>query len=138
MLFVVERWEVFGGGENKGGKTRSKAKGVPFPRHFSDGLQPRLETPRQAKLYTNALMFAIPLLKGEVNIVELMLIEGIRIFYPKLYAGIRDNPPLFIRSEERRARNDQGPNPLDVLLEQCMPNLSQKEREIVKSRLLVD
>lgn len=122
---------------NQAGITLSQAQADAFTRHFSDGLQPRLETPRQAKLYTNALMFAIPLLKGEVNIVELMLIEGIRIFYPKLYAGIRDNPPLFIRSEERRARNDQGPNPLDVLLEQCMPNLSQKEREIVKSRLLV-
>lgn len=122
---------------NQAGIVLTQAQVDAFIRHFSDGLRPRLDTPRQAKLYTNALMFAVPLLKGEVSIVELMLVEGIRIFYPKLYAGIRDNPHLFMRSEERRERSDQGPNPLDVLLEQCMPNLSQTEREIVKSRLLV-
>jgi predicted KAP-like P-loop ATPase len=39
-----------------------------FVRHFDDGLLPQLETPRHAKLYVNALTFALPLLKGEAHV----------------------------------------------------------------------
>jgi len=74
------------------------AEGQPqaFVRHFIDGLEPRLVTPRQVKRYTNALMFALPLLKGEVHPVDQMLLEGIRVFYPKLYTVIRDRPDMFL------------------------------------------
>jgi hypothetical protein len=51
------------------------------------------------QLYTNALAFALPLMKGEVNPVDQMLIEGIRVFYPPLYATIRDNPDAFAPQE---------------------------------------
>lgn len=62
-----------------------------FSRHFFDGLEPRLKTPRQAKRYANALTFALPLLKGEVHPIDQILIEGVHVFYPKLYAVVRDN-----------------------------------------------
>ena len=76
-----------------------------FGRHFVDGLEPRLTTPRLGKLYANALTFALPLLKGEVDIVDLMLIEGIRIFYPNLYAEIRGNPDLFLKQAQAQNQN---------------------------------
>jgi predicted KAP-like P-loop ATPase len=66
-----------------------------FVRHFVDGLEIRLNTPRMAKRYTNALAFALPILKGEVNPVDLMLTEGIRVFYPQLYDFIRIHPEMF-------------------------------------------
>lgn len=80
-----------------------------FVIQFTGGLEQGMTTPRQAKLYGNALLFAMPLLKGEVNPTELMLIEGIRVFYPKLYATIRDNPDVFLdgitdREYEKRAK----------------------------------
>jgi hypothetical protein len=110
-----------------------------FVRHFDDGLWPRLDTPRRAKLYTNALMFALPILKGEVNPVDLMLIEGIRVFYPALYVGIRDNPELFLRGDRDNRRNafQQGPAaPIDTLLDRCLPGTLEEERNVVKARLL--
>lgn len=55
----------------------------------------QLCTPRKAKLYGNTLLFSLPILKGEVNPVDLMLIEGIRIFYPSLYEVIRNNKQFF-------------------------------------------
>jgi KAP family P-loop domain len=67
-----------------------------FGRHFVDGLEPRLQTPRQAKRYANAVSFALPLLKGEVHPVDQLLVEGIRVFYPRLYSIIRDNPDVFV------------------------------------------
>jgi predicted KAP-like P-loop ATPase len=88
-----------------------------FVCHFVDGIEPRLTTPRQVKLYVNALTFALPILKGEVHPVDQMLIEGIRVFYPKLYVG---TPSMFDRSEgespfpsltEAKGSEPQGPQP---------------------------
>lgn len=42
-----------------------------FTRYFSFAVT----TPRKAKLYGNILLFSLPILKGEVDVVELMLIE---------------------------------------------------------------
>ena len=69
-----------------------------FVRHFVDGFEPSLTTPRQAKRYANALTFALPVLKGEVHPVDQMLIEGIRVFYPELYVALRDNEDVLLKS----------------------------------------
>lgn len=109
-----------------------------FIRHFDDVLLARLETPRRAKLFSNALMFALPILKGEVNPVDLMLIEGIRVMFPNLYTGIRENPELFQRGERDEHRNARptAVSRIDSLIERTTPELSTKERETLKSRLL--
>jgi hypothetical protein len=109
-----------------------------FVRHFGDGLEPKLETPRLAKLYANALSFALPLLKGEANIVDVMLIEGIRVFYPRLYTGIRDNPDMFLHSdrEDRRRGLEMTLSPVDVLLEKSLIGMTKDQRERIKDRLL--
>ncbi|HZW24726.1 MAG TPA: P-loop NTPase fold protein [Gallionella sp.] len=110
-----------------------------FVRHFDDALLSRLETPRRAKLFSNALMFALPILKGEVNPVDLMLIEGIRVMYPGLYIAIRENPALFLRGEhdERRSFRQEAVSRIDSLIERTTPELTDDERVRVKSRLLV-
>jgi len=53
-----------------------------FVLYFTKGLEVRLKTPRMAKRYANALAFSLPLLKNEVNVVDLMLVEGLRIVFP--------------------------------------------------------
>jgi len=109
-----------------------------FTRHFVDGLEPKLETPRVAKLYTNALMFALPLVKGEVNIAEFMLVEGLRVLYPKLHAEIRDNADLFLQGEPREALRglEKSPSAIDRLLETGMPGSTSEERGQMRERLL--
>lgn len=109
-----------------------------FTRHFVDGLEPKLETPRVAKLYTNALMFALPLIKGEVNIAEFMLVEGLRVLYPKLHAAIRDNADLFLQGEPREAMRglEKSPSAIDRLLETAMPGSASEERSQLRERLL--
>lgn len=51
----------------------------------------RLTTPRQAIRYGAALDFAMPMLKDEVDPLQQMVIEGIRILFPELYEFIRDH-----------------------------------------------
>jgi len=48
-----------------------------------------LSSPRALKRYINMLNFALPILKGEVNMLDLILIEGVRAFYPKVYETVR-------------------------------------------------
>jgi hypothetical protein len=124
---------------NQAGIELTQAQVDVFLRHFDDALLPRLETPRRAKLFSNALMFALPILKGEVNPADLMLIEGIRIIYPRLYMGIRDNPALFLRGERDRRRNAQseGLCLIDGVIERALPELTVAEREVIKLRLIV-
>jgi predicted KAP-like P-loop ATPase len=73
-----------------------------FPRHFTDGLEIRMTTPRQVVRYANALTFAVPILKGEVDPLDQLLIEGMRVFYPKLYTVVRDNPDCVLLRDTRR------------------------------------
>lgn len=115
----------------------SQAQADAFIRHFVDGLEPQLSTPRVAKLYTNALMFALPLLKDEVNIMNLMLIEGVRVLYPGLYASIRDNPSIFLEApRENRGALERTPSRVEQLIDGALPNLTSLERETIKDRLL--
>jgi predicted KAP-like P-loop ATPase len=52
------------------------------------GILPRLTTPRLAIRYANTVRFSLPLLRGEVNMVDLMLIEALNVFYPELHQFI--------------------------------------------------
>lgn len=65
---------------------------------FDKAFLNRITTPRLAKRFGNALSFALPLLVGEVDIVDLIFLEAIRTFYPELYASIRDNEEAFLGS----------------------------------------
>ncbi|MEL5350487.1 P-loop NTPase fold protein [Serratia nevei] len=123
---------------NHAGVTLTQPQIDAFVRHFDDALLPHIETPRRAKLLSNALLFALPILRGEVNPSELMLIEGIRVIYPELYTAIRDNPILFLHGE-REVRRNQGQDAVDQissLIQQATPALSDDERVVIRSRLL--
>lgn len=104
-----------------------------FVRYFGD-LEESLTTPRQAHLYANALLFGVPLAKGEVNISEFMLIEGLRLFHTGLYRVLRDSAPLLLgtRDQERGQRQKR----IKDLIKEATPELSDERRERLFSGLL--
>ncbi|KQR72199.1 P-loop NTPase fold protein [Pedobacter sp. Leaf176] len=71
-----------------------------FVYQFSTNILPRLNTPRLAVRFGNSLSFSLPLLKGEVNMVDLMLVEALKIFYPDHYQFIKGNADYFVGSYE--------------------------------------
>ncbi len=93
-----------------------------FVRHFVDGLEIRIKTPRQAKRYGNALAFALPILKGEVNVHDQMLLEGIRLLFSRLYDAIRANPDIFL------GKDVSGPD-------EWSKRWKERSREVVESAL---
>ncbi|MBK6845488.1 MAG: hypothetical protein IPG88_24870 [Gemmatimonadetes bacterium] len=106
-----------------------------FVSGFDRGISIRLDTPRAAKRYGNGLMFALPMLKGEVNIVNLLLIEAVRAFYPAIYDIIRANHDEFsgVDSEYGR-RGSDGPRAAS-LLKLEVDSLPSEEQEAIKSLL---
>jgi hypothetical protein len=87
----------------------------------------RLTTPRQAIRYGSALEFALPILKGEVDALEQMIIEGIRILFPELYAYIRNRDPIFTRSSSDGNRFHSSEDELAEHARQAMKDCSKPE-----------
>ena len=107
-----------------------------FVKCFSEGLATQLKTPRVAQRYANTITFSIPLLKGEVNIVDLLLIEGIKVFYPKLYRSIKDKPSYFIGEVLDQGRDyEQVKNIVIEYIEQSISDLSQDAQVYAKNLL---
>lgn len=96
-----------------------------FVRHFIDGLEIRLKTPRMAKRYANALHFSLAILKGETHPPDLMLIEGMRVFFSELYDSLRRNPEAVLRTKSR----DKGNTSLNEFIAAHTPGMTDQERE---------
>ena len=66
-----------------------------FRRNFAH-IAMQIHTPRQCKRYVNGVAFALGLLKGEVNTVDLLLIEALRVFNPGPYGIIRSHKDYLV------------------------------------------
>lgn len=106
-----------------------------FVSGFDRGISIRLDTPRAAKRYGNGLMFALPMLKGEVNIVDLLLIEAVRAFHPAIYDIIRANHDEFSGVELGHGRRGHDGPRAAALLKPVVDALPTEEQEAIKSLL---
>lgn len=59
---------------------------------------PRLTTPRLAIRFANAVQFGLPLLRGEVNTVDQVLVEAMHIFFPELHHFVATHESDFVES----------------------------------------
>lgn len=114
----------------------SKNEAGTFGYEFQEAFDSKLKNPRLVKRYINRLTFLFPILLNEVNIFDLMLIEAIHVFYPKLYGIIRDNPKIFLgqgfswefdfdigRFEEKKR---------EKILKEEIDSFSEREQEKIK------
>lgn len=110
IKFSQKRWRAFAG-------------------DFSDAFDDCLTTPRKVILYINALKFALPILKDEVNLVDLMFLEAIRIFTPSLYDFIQKNKNLFLGNIVRGDTED-------ISIQERIDTALNNENLISKEKLL--
>lgn len=109
-----------------------------FVSEFTSNILIKLDTPRLAVRYGNTLSFSLPLLVGEVNLIDLMLIEAIKIFYPSHYEFIKFNPEYFIGSYSERFSHGKDTEKISSLKEQLEllgKNLTKKQRGCIQSLL---
>ncbi|MEX2484721.1 MAG: P-loop NTPase fold protein [Brumimicrobium sp.] len=99
----------------------------------------RLTTPRMAVRYANTLRIVCPMLKDEVNIVDLLLIEAVRIFYPDLYSFIANEPSFFLKRRSDLGMIYELPKGDEVsikkLFDDCLQQYTSKEQNGIKELL---
>ncbi len=64
---------------------------------FVDGLEQLLNNPRKAIRFGNALRFTYPIVKGEVNTMDLLIVEAFKASLPAYYAFMRENKEIFLQ-----------------------------------------
>jgi predicted KAP-like P-loop ATPase len=64
---------------------------------FVDGLEQLLNNPRKAIRFGNALRFTYPIVKGEVNTMDLLIVEAFKASLPAYYAFMRENKDIFLQ-----------------------------------------
>lgn len=109
-----------------------------FVSEFTSNILIKLDTPRLAVRYGNTLSFSLPLLAGEVNLVDLMLIEAIKIFYPSHYEFVKSNPEYFIGSYSERfsyGKDNDKVSSLKEHLDLLGKNLTKKQRSCIQDLL---
>jgi len=106
-------------------------------------ISPFLENPRVAVRFMNSLGFAIPLLVKEVNLLDLFLIEWIKVKFPDVYFAVRDNRNLFLKNYSSDQKNYDFSNPqytkedLDIILDAIYQKKNSIEKKQIQ-RLLTD
>lgn len=75
---------------------------------FHDGIDPLIQVPRDVVRFTNTLSVTYPAVRGEVNPVDFIALEALRVFLPGLYDVIRTNQDKFSgHSRDNRYDGDQ-------------------------------
>ncbi|MDA2180097.1 P-loop NTPase fold protein [Bacillus cereus] len=87
-------------------------------------------TIRAIKRYQNSILFSVPLLKDEVNVVDLLSIEGLRVFFPDIYKFIYKHSLNFLHTENNRdfTKERETFNPL---IEKLFENFTATEKQAI-------
>ena len=108
-----------------------------FVRAFDDSIARKLDTPRSCKRYANALAFSIPLLRGEVNPVDFLLLEALRVFYPDVYLFARKNRQLFVGTSDWPALPRNAKEMFQASLSDALGEVKEEERARVTRLVMV-
>ncbi len=96
---------------------------------YNNGVSFFLTNPRRVKNLTNSLKFLYPSVKNEVNFVDFVLLDSIRIFQPNIYSIIRENPRYFLFEPVKESWAGGIKNEIYVAFhEKWMNELSQDEK----------
>jgi predicted KAP-like P-loop ATPase len=98
---------------------------------FMNGIEHFVSTPRKINLLTNTLSVTYAAVRGEVNPVDFISIEILRIFAPEAYHVVRTYPEKFIGRELMSSRIEQ----LRMFHESWITQVADEDREAVKGLL---
>ena len=98
---------------------------------FMRGIEHFISTPRKINLLTNTLSVTYPAVQGEVNPVDFIGIETLRIFCPEAYGMIRTYPDKFTGREWIASKIDQ----LRTFQDSWIHQIAEENREAVRGLL---
>jgi predicted KAP-like P-loop ATPase len=98
---------------------------------FMNGIGHFISTPRKINLLTNSLSVTYAAVRGEVNPVDFIGIETLRIFAPEAYHMVRTYPEKFTGRELMSGKIEQ----LRLFHESWITQVAEEDREAVKGML---
>lgn len=103
---------------------------------FHSGVDPLIRVPRDIVRLTNSLSVTYPAVVGEVNPVDFIAIESLRVFLPKVYDAIRANEEKFVghRSPDHNIEKQAAVAFHDAWV-QAVPNELQSSTKDLMQRL---
>lgn len=104
---------------------------------FFGGVEKYISTPRNAMRLFNALSITYPAVMGEINIVDLVGIETIRVFCPTAYDIIRNNKEYFVGTTSSDSILSKNIKELKEFHEKWISELNQKDKQILQHILPV-
>lgn len=87
---------------------------------YRNGIMPTLETPRGAVRLCNAVETSFASLEENVNFVDLVAIETLRVFYRDIYEAIRSDPSRFVNNRTYRSRRREEDEDYDAFLDETL------------------
>lgn len=103
---------------------------------YLEGIDHYINTPRDVVRLTNTLGVAYPAVKNEVNPVDFIAIEAIRVFCPLLYEMIRKNPEMYVGPVDALGYSlPAAGDHLKSFHDSWLSQIPEGERESVKSLL---
>lgn len=84
-------------------------------------------TIRAVKRYQNSIVFSLPLVKEEVNIVDFLCIEGMRVFLPEIYKFIYKHSDAFLIAGE--SKTQEIPKEYEPILGEVFKDFSLQEKK---------
>lgn len=102
---------------------------------YVDGVDHFFVTPRDVIRLCNAMTFNYPAVSNEVNAVDFIILELLRVFCPKVYQFIRDNESVFAGSAQTSAFYDTTSTSDKPRIDAMLNDLPAELRETV-GRLL--
>lgn len=99
---------------------------------YQNGIARRMRTPRHVNQFVNAVRFALPLLANEVNTVDLLLVEALRVCYPSAYEVVRASQDSFIGTPVGEIERRYAGSPQDDLLAGSKQGLDRADADALE------
>ena len=93
---------------------------------YTEIIKKHIRNPREINRLYNALITTYPIIRNEVNFIDFIIIEFIRIFYNQIWQIISNNQKFFSEENIRYENKEQYKNQIDTLL----INLAEREKSI--------
>jgi len=103
---------------------------------YFDGIDYFINTPRDIVRLTNTLSVTYPAVKGEVNPVDFIAVETLRVFCPEAYDIMRKNEKYFAGSIDRTGILSPKVDDLRVFHNSWIDQVQEKSKEAVKRLLM--
>lgn len=95
---------------------------------YHGGIRPLFQSLRDVKRYVNGLSFNLQLVAGEVNPIDFIGLEALRIFIPEIYTAVANNKLLFTQAINLLSAN-RNPEKIKEQLEKLFLQAPDEIRE---------